>query len=304
MDITEKNFQEELWNEFNNTNYSMYHILTNLISQNLKIIIFYAFCMINYIFTIINFKINFNFFNNIYIFTYDYFFGNANFKLSTPNLYNYSISKLPNNSKILDFGCGNGICYKNDNVINTIKNKNLQIIGIDIDEIYIKQCSERIIISNLEDNVSIKLMNIFDYEIDEDKNKFDYVIFSESAPLLSNQLLLNIIKYIDYNLIKKDGKIIFINNLTDVKSPMKKYKPYLKYISLIDFGRLLSFDEFFNISNVMNKNVSTNLIASMTFKDVLSFFNLSYLYYIAKLFGITDYNIEQYEIIFSNKNNI
>jgi SAM-dependent methyltransferase len=304
MDISEKNFQEEFWNDFNNSSYSMYQTLTKLISQNLQIVIFYTLYMIYYIFSIFKFKINFNLFNKIYISAYDHFFGNAKFKLSTPNLYNYSISKLPNNSKVLDFGCGNGVCYKNNNVIDTIKNKNLQIIGIDIDEIYIKQCTKRIITSNLEDNVFIKLMNIFDYEIDEDKNKFNYVIFSESAPLLSNELLINIIKYIDCNLIKKDGKIIFINNLTDAKSPMKKYKPYLKYISLIDFGRLLSFEEFVSISKVMNKNISTNLIASMSFKDVMSFFSINYLYYIAKLFGITDYNIEQYEIIFSNKNNI
>jgi SAM-dependent methyltransferase len=268
------------------------------------LIIFYLICIFSYLFTIFKFRINFDSINKLYIFVYDYFFGNENFKLATPNLYNYSISKLKNNSKVLDFGCGNGICYKNNNVISTIKNKNLNIIGIDIDEIYIKQCSERIITSNLQDNVYIKLMNIFDYEIEEDKHKFDYVVFSESAPLLSNELLVNIIKYIDNNLLKKDGKIIFINNLTDSKNPMKKLKPYLKYLSLIDFGRLLSLEEFINIADNMNKKITINLIDSMKLKEILSFFTLDYLYYIIKLFGINDYNIDQYEIIFTNKNNI
>ena len=302
--MDDKNFQKEILNEFTNFNFSIYENFKNLFFTNLKIVIFYLLCTISYLFTIFKFKINFDFFNKIYILTYDYFFGNENFKLSTPNLYNYSISKLSDNSKILDFGCGNGICYKNNNVIDTIKSKNLQIIGIDIDEVYIKQCNKRIINSELEDRVTIKLMNIFDYEIKDNEDKFDYVIFSESAPLLSNELLVNIIKYIDINLIKKDGKIIFINNLTDSKSPVKIFKPYLKYISLIDFGRLLSFDEFNYIAKDMNKNISINLIASLKFTEVLSFFKLDYLYYVANLFSVTDYNIEQYEIIFSNKNNI
>lgn len=282
----------------------MYNEFSKLFLLNLKMIIIYLICIFSYIFTIFKIKINFNYINKFYIFVYDYFFGNADFKLATPNLYNYSISKLPDNSKVLDFGCGNGICYKNNNVINTIKNKNLNIIGIDIDEIYIKQCSERIITSNLQDNVCIKLMNIFDYEIEEKINKFDYVILSESAPLLSNELLVNIIKYIDNNLLKQDGKIIFINNLTDSKNPMKDLKPYLKYISLIDFGRLLSLEEFISIANNMNKKININLIDSMRLKEVLSFFTLDYLYYIIRLFGIKDYNIDQYEIIFTNKNNI
>jgi SAM-dependent methyltransferase len=306
MDISSRHFQTEFWNELGSFNNSMYTQFRNLMLQNLQMVIYFLISTITYLFIIFKIKININFdiFNKIYIFMYDYFFGNEKFKLSTPNLYNYSINKLKNNSKVLDFGCGNGICYKNDNVIDTIKNKNLQIVGIDIDEVYVKQCSERIINSNLEKNVTIKLMNIFNYQLENNEDKFDYVIFSESAPLLSNELLVNIIKYIDNNLIKKDGKIIFINNLTDESSPMKIYKPYLKYISLIDFGRLLSDQEFFDIGKNMNKNVIINLIDSMKFREVLSFFNLNYLYYIARLFGITDYNIEQYEIIFSNKNNI
>ncbi len=304
MDISNIHFQTEFWNDFSNFNHSLYTQFRNLMLQNLQMAIYFLISTITYLFIIFKANIDYNFFNKIYIFMYDYFFGNANFKLSTPNLYNYSIQKLEKNSKVLDFGCGNGICYKNDNVIESIKDKNLQIVGIDIDEVYIKQCSERIINSNLEDNVSIKLMNIFDYKIKIDIDKFDYVIFSESAPLLSNELLVNIVNYINNNLIKENGKIIFINNLTDANSPMKKYKPYLKYFSLIDFGRLLSEEEFINIGKDINKKVTINLIASMRFKEVLSFFNIDYIYYIAKLLGVSDYDIEQYEIIFSNKNNI
>jgi len=266
-----------------------------LLELNIQFLIYYFYLLINYLLSISR---------NIYIFTYDYFFGNEKFNLSTPNLYNYSIKKLNHNSKILDFGCGNGICYKNKNVIENIKNNNLQIIGIDIDKIYIKQCTKRIKENGLQDYVEIKLINIFNYKLEKDEDKFDYVIFSESAPLLSNELLTNIIKYIDDNLIKSDGKIVFINNLSESNNPMKKFKPYLKYISLIDFGRLLSKEEFILIAKNMNKNICINLIDSMKFTEILSFFKLYFLYYIAKLFGISDYNVEQYEIILNNKNNI
>jgi len=240
-------------------------------------------------------------FNYIYSKIYDHFFGDDNFRLATPNLYNYTINKLNNNSKVLDFGCGNGICYNNIKVIENIKNKNLKVIGVDIDKIYINECNNRIVNNHLQDYIETKLINIFDYKLNDNEEKFDYAIFSESAPVIPSELLFDFVDYINNNLIKEDGQIIFINNLSQENNKMKIIKPYIKYISLIDFGVLLTENDFIKMGNKLNKKVIINLIDSMKLKEILSYFNLNLLYPILYLCGITNYEVEQYEIIFTNK---
>jgi SAM-dependent methyltransferase len=228
---------------------------------------------------------------------YEYFFGNPNFRLSTVLLFLHSLKKIELESKILDFGCGSGTYYSNNKVIEIIKKSNLKIEGIDIDPVYIKKCKERVNNSMLENNVNILLKNIFDLTIENELDKFDYIIFSESAPLLSSKLLESITEYINKNLIKKEGKIIFINNLVENEDYMIKYKPLLKYILMIDFGRVLKFKEFDDLSKKINKNIEVNLIDEMSVNEILLFFNLYFLYPLLNLLGVKNYKVKQFEII-------
>jgi cyclopropane fatty-acyl-phospholipid synthase-like methyltransferase len=230
---------------------------------------------------------------------YDYFFGDTNFKLATPLLFYNTINKIEPNSKVLDFGCGNGICYSNTLIKKSILSNNLTIEGIDIDKVYIKKCKQRIIDENLNSNVTIRLMDVFDYEIKNEEERFDYIIFSESAPVLSDELLTNIINHVIKNLVKTNGKIVFINNLTnDENTAMIKIKPLLKYICMIEFGRVLTQKDFEDKSKQFNKNIKVNLIDKMKLKEVLRYFYLEWGFSILNMYGVNDYDIEQYEIIF------
>ncbi len=247
--------------------------------------------------------INFSYYTNklgdfLYTNIYDYFFGDKNIVLSTPNLFYYSLNKFESNSRVLDFGCGSGIYYSNENVKKIIMEKNLKIQGIDIDKIYIEKCIKRIEKEKLTNYISIKAQDVFKYNLEQEE-KFDYIIFSESAPLLSNELLVSITKYMIENLLKPNGKIVYINNLTENSTPlMRKLKPALKYICMIDFGRVLTRNEFENLSNRVNKNIEINLIAKMKIIDILNYFKLGWTYYLIwKIIGIKNYDVEQYEII-------
>lgn len=242
------------------------------------------------------------YFNNLYDFVYtniyDYFFGNSEFKLSTPNLFYYSIKKLEVNSRVLDFGCGNGICYSNQLVKDIIIKNNLKIQGIDIDKVYISKCLQRIKKENLESNINIQLQDVFKYKVEE-TDRFDYIILSESAPLLNEELLKNIVQHMIKYLLKENGKIIFINNLTDKYTPtMEKIKPLLKYVSMIDFGRILTKKEFSELSKELKLNVEFNLIAKMKIRSILNYFNLGWTYYFWRMIGVENCEVEQYEIKF------
>ena len=148
--------------------------------------------------------------NKIYNKLYDFIVGNL-----TSSLFNTFIKSVENNSKVLDFGCGNGICYINDSTIKIIKNNNINIVGIDINKNYILKCSERIQNSKLENNVSIKLQNLLEYNIINESEKFDYIIFMESAPLMSNKMIITFIEHMKNNLLKQGGKIVSINNIVN-----------------------------------------------------------------------------------------
>lgn len=235
-----------------------------------------------------------------YVYTniYDYFFGDAKFSLSTPNLFYYTISRFEPNSKVLDFGCGNGICYSNTMIKDIVINNNLQIQGIDIDKVYIEKCIQRIKNEKLESNIKIKLQDVLLYK-EDNINKYDYIIFSESAPLISTELLDQILNHMINNLLKSDGKIIFINNLTENPTDsMIKIKPMLKYFCMIDFGRVLTKREFNYLAVRSNKKIEFNLINKMKIRDILKYFKLEWTYLFWNMIGIKNYEVEQYEIKF------
>lgn len=150
----------------------------------------------------------------------------------TSKFYNYLFDKvIEKNSSILDVGVGTGINLVNNKKL--ILDKNLNINGIDIDKNYNKYCKNIIKKNKLEKNIIIELKNLFD--IDDISNKYKYIVFGQSYPVISKKLITKMVKYCK-NLLQNDGKIIFIHNLIDNNKNhhiVYKIKPYLKYIPFI-----------------------------------------------------------------------
>ena len=224
---------------------------------------------------------------------YELMFGNKKFPLSTPNLFYSVLKEIPDNSSILDFGCGSGICYRNIDTINLVVKSNYQITGIDIDKLAIEKFQNKINLNSLS-KINLKCGNILDMGFSE---KFDYVIFSESAPLLSNEFLINVVAHIKSNLLRVGGKIIFINNLTENPQFITRFiKPKLKYITTIDFGRVVSKNEFNNLALANNMNVNYELLDSMTVEQVAYFYKIGFIYRIFNTWGFKNYDVTQYKI--------
>lgn len=235
---------------------------------------------------------------------YDYFFGNADISISTPRLFESVLIKCSKNSHIMDFGCGNGIYYKKGFIKKQILDKNFKITGIDIDNQSVKICKDRIKKNLLSNYINVLCQNILNYKVDE-QNKFDYIIFTESLPLINKNLLKEILIYMNEYLLKDNGKIIFINNLVDDDHPklVTFIKPYLKYFILIDFGRVINKSEIEEIANYINKKFEINLISKNKIYE-LSLINLiawkkyNFIYKLINKYIINlDYDIKQYEII-------
>ena len=225
---------------------------------------------------------------------YELMFGNKKFPLSTPNLFYSVLKEIPESSNILDFGCGSGVCYKNINTINLIVKSNHKITGIDINKFAINKFQDKINSNSLADKIELKCGDIFTMEISD---KFDYVIFSESAPLLSTEFMIRIVSHIKNNLLRAGGKIIFINNLAENPQFITRViKPKLKYITTIDFGRVITKDEFDNLALANQMKVKFELLDLMTVEQVAKFYNIRFIYKIFNIFGFKNYDVTQYKI--------
>jgi len=229
---------------------------------------------------------------------YDYWLGRNDLKLATPKLFYHFLKTLENNSFILDVGIGNGACYDKDYNINIIKQKNIKIIGIDIDKDYIDMCKHRVISNNLQNYLSVQLIDLFKFKSDV---KFDHIVFTESAPLMPQDLIIKMINYIDNNLIKINTKIHFINNLTDNPHILFHLKSIVKYIPFInvDFGNILNRKFFNDIAIKTNYNIKINLIDQEYIDILFDCFGLFgvFINFILFLFGIDNILISQYHII-------
>jgi cyclopropane fatty-acyl-phospholipid synthase-like methyltransferase len=170
----------------------------------------------------------------------------------TPKLYKKILKKyVEPGSTILEVGIGNGNCIeKNKEFI--IKN-NYKIDGIDIDEEYLQVCEKRIINNHLEKYVSCKNQNLLTMK---DNKKYDYIFFMESYPVISEELMTNMLNKCR-NILSEDGKIVYCHNLVKTKNPfINLLKPNIKYfLGNVDFGRLTTHEEFENLMKVSKAKI-------------------------------------------------
>jgi protein-L-isoaspartate O-methyltransferase len=231
---------------------------------------------------------------------YEKLFGNNTNNLSTPNLFYLSLNndEIIYNSTILDVGCGSGICYKNNAIIDLIIKKELEINCIDINKTALDNFQKYINNNNLNYLIQILQKDLFNHT----NKKYDYVIFSESAPVIPEHILYKMINHIKNNLLNESGKIIFINNIDDTPPFLIKFfKSKLKYFTTVDFGQTLNFDYFNEIKNIFFMDIEYKILASNTLGNVCLIHKLYFIYNLLKFFNLHNYLINQYEIILSNK---
>jgi SAM-dependent methyltransferase len=220
--------------------------------------------------------------------SYNYLFNSDN-KISTIKGYKYILNNIEENSKILDVGVGVGIYFNDNEIIRLIKDKNISIYCIDIDKEGIKYCINNIYKNELEDNVIVSYINFFDI-----KDKFDYILFIESFPVIENELFKDMLDK-SYNLLNNNGKILLYHNLFDNEwkdSIFYMIKPYLKYITCVDFGKSTTLDEMKNFCDKMEREYDINLIEESNIIDC----NLNYIISIILYYFYSDFNMKQYII--------
>ena len=196
---------------------------------------------------------------------YDHLFGDVNLPISTTNLYYSFLQRVKQDTKILDIGVGTGIYFEDPRCIKLIKEKNIKIVGIDINKPDIELASQRIIESDLGMNVEAKYVDLFEY--DGDLNEFDVILFSESYPVIPRDLMKKMLMFIVHSK-GFSGELVFINNVEDAPAWIQKTKPYLRYFlfGFEFFGRLVSTGDMMGMftSVGIENEVTFELLASST----------------------------------------
>ena len=200
---------------------------------------------------------------------YSIFFSEKN-PVSTIHGFFNILTNLPENSTILDVGCGDGIYFTSDKVINLIKKKQFNIICIDIDVGALNICNKRIIKAELSNLVKCSTTNL-----NEISQKYDYVLFMESFPVIPVVMFSDFIKHA---ISITNNEILMYHNLTQTKNNfLSIIKPKIKYLTMVDFGRLTTITE---MTTFLNENISNlfdiNLNISCKYSDI-SYLNIPYL---------------------------
>jgi SAM-dependent methyltransferase len=172
-------------------------------------------------------------------------------RAATTYCYKNCLECIPDNSSVLDVGIGNGIMLENYHGI--IKGKGLRITGIDTNKIYLAHCGSLIAAYGLENNVEIYHKPVETYEPPR-KECFDCILFSMSFMLFGDQgLVLDRIK----QWLKPGGKIIFFQAMFDRQYWFIDFvKPYLKYMTTVDFGKAVYEKDFFALLNEKDLAIS------------------------------------------------
>jgi ubiquinone/menaquinone biosynthesis C-methylase UbiE len=154
--------------------------------------------------------------------------------------YENCLNYFPRKSVILDVGIGNGTMIQDFHPL--IRDKNLEIIGIDINRHYLSQCSDLIRKYRMENNIHIYHEAVEDFS--PPSQCFDFILFSMSFMLFENQqaVLERVLKW-----LKPGGRLVFFQTVFRKHSPLLDFlKPRLIYLTTVDFGTVVYEDQFHN----------------------------------------------------------
>ncbi|KAM3146658.1 hypothetical protein pb186bvf_001188 [Paramecium bursaria] len=163
-----------------------------------------------------------------------------------------------NIKSLLDVGIGTG--HPMRQIIDRIP-RHVRVVGIDIDRNYLRYAVRTF---KQYDNVLIREQNF--YDLQNSNEMFDVIIFSSSFMILPDRLLaLKIAK----SKLNKGGSIFFLLTLEQEKTLkttiIEKVKPYLKYITTIDFGQITYEKDFKLMLNENQLNIiSMELVAKQS----------------------------------------
>jgi 2-polyprenyl-3-methyl-5-hydroxy-6-metoxy-1,4-benzoquinol methylase len=154
----------------------------------------------------------------------------------TSQWYAEVLKRVFEGARLLDVGIGTaGALLANTDLV---KQKGLRVTGIDVDADYVERARQRIQSSPLRDSAGVRLESVYDHQ----GGPYDAVYFSGSFMLLPEpeRALRHCC-----TLLNPGGRIYFTQTIETQRARwLEIFKPMLKRVTSIDFGRVIYDDEF------------------------------------------------------------
>lgn len=148
----------------------------------------------------------------------------------TADWYAAVLDRLPESARLLDVGIGTaGALLAN---ADQVREKDIRVTGVDIDADYIRRAQQRLADSGLGDRSEARLESVYDHR----GGPYDAVYFSASFMLLPDPE--GALRHCA-SLLKSGGRVYFTQTVQMRPSRwMEFFKPMLKRLTSIDFGRV------------------------------------------------------------------
>ena len=148
----------------------------------------------------------------------------------TVGWYREVLRRLPRGARMLDVGIGTGGALVRN--ADLVKERNLHIVGVDIDTVYLRRCRKLVAEAGLARHVVPTFQSVYDHR----GGPYDAVYFSASFMLLPDpvEALRHVVQ-----LLAPNGRVYFTQTIHARRAPvMEKLKPMLHRLTTIHFGRV------------------------------------------------------------------
>ncbi len=158
----------------------------------------------------------------------------------TTQWYREVLVRLAPHQSLLDVGIGTGGALVNNAAL--LRQKNLQVTGVDIDADYVERCRKLIVRTHLDDQVAVRLESIYDHRV---VKRYDAIYFSASFMLLPDPA-----RCLDHvrSLLAPNGQVFFTQTFQEKQSKLLEVaKPMLHKVTTIHFGQVTYEADFLKI---------------------------------------------------------
>jgi SAM-dependent methyltransferase len=165
----------------------------------------------------------------------------------TGRWYGEVLGRIPQQSHILDVGIGTaGALLENSDVV---RSKALRVTGVDIDKDYVRRARQAVWRGGMEEAVDVRLESVYDHR----GGPYQAVYFSASFMLMPDPAAA--LRHVN-QLLASDGRVYFTQTFQEKRSSLaEKYKPMLKSLTTVDFGRVTYEEDFLHILNSCHMDV-------------------------------------------------
>jgi len=150
--------------------------------------------------------------------------------------YGEVLARLPGDARLLDVGIGTGGALLAHAA--TLRRKRIRVVGVDVDEDYVRRCRDRVAAAGLAEVVDVRLESVTEHR----GGPYDAVYWSGSFMLMPDPV--GALQHVR-TLLAPSGAMYFTQTFERDRSKLAEIaKPLLRWVTTIDFGRVTYEEEF------------------------------------------------------------